>query len=340
MKKISVLFAVLFFSLVLHAQDVHFSQFFSSPLTINPANTGLFNGKYRIGANYKRQWASIPVPYQTYSAWGDLSYLRTDKESFGKLGVGLAIVQDQAGDGQLASTKVNLAAAYHLPLDGDHYHYLSLGIQTSFIQKRIDFNQLYWGNQWDGTQFNTQTNNKEPYRRSSTSYFDACIGLDYLGVINQTHTLHGGFSVQHLLVPKETFYDNDNQLGIKPILNLGGRFKLNDRVELWTEAFYEQQKKAKEFLASALLGYNIAEDFNYTKSVLWIGVSLRSKDALVPVLGYEYQQIRFLLNYDITISSLKLANSARGGLELSIIYIGETKQPPYRQLRIVPCPVF
>ncbi len=340
MKKIVIILFLLQFAKLARAQDVHFSQFYSSPLTINPANTGLFNGFYRVGANYKRQWASIPVPYQTFSAWGDMSFKRSDRNSFGKSALGLCVVQDQAGDGRLSATKINLSAAVHIPLDYDHTQYISAGLQASYVQRRIDFNQLYWGNQWDGTQFNTQLNNKEPYRQSSFGYFDAALGVDYLASFRDVLTVHGGFSIQHLVQPKETFYNNDNHIGIKPALNAGGRYIINERNQLWTEVFFEEQKKANEFLISGLWGYNAAEDYNYFKSLIWFGLSMRWKDAIVPVLGYERNRMRILLNYDINFSSLRVATQARGGIEVSLIYMGENNTPPYRQPRIVPCPVF
>ena len=52
----------------LQAQDPHFSQFFASPLTLNPAFTGKFDGVWRLAANHRDQWPSIPKAYVTTSA--------------------------------------------------------------------------------------------------------------------------------------------------------------------------------------------------------------------------------------------------------------------------------
>ncbi|HOA38555.1 MAG TPA: type IX secretion system membrane protein PorP/SprF, partial [Flavihumibacter sp.] len=41
------------FTTALKAQDPHFSQFFASPLTLNPAYTGKFNGTVRVSGNYR-----------------------------------------------------------------------------------------------------------------------------------------------------------------------------------------------------------------------------------------------------------------------------------------------
>src|SRR5689334_3645512 len=75
------------------AQDLHFSQFFNSPLTTNPANTGFIpDGDYRLGINYRNQWSAImTVPYKTMSAFGDVQVMRNKFET-GWLGLGGVIL--------------------------------------------------------------------------------------------------------------------------------------------------------------------------------------------------------------------------------------------------------
>ena len=95
---------------VVNAQDLHFSQWYNSPLTTNPANTGFIpEADYRLGANYRNQWSSImSVPYKTMSVWGDVQLFRDRIES-GWLGAGGVILRDVAGSGSLTSTKVCLS---------------------------------------------------------------------------------------------------------------------------------------------------------------------------------------------------------------------------------------
>jgi len=98
----------------LHAQDLHFSQFFNSPLTTNPANTGFIpDADYRLGASYRNQWSSImAVPYKTVTAFADAQVFR-DRLDNGWLGLGGVILNDKAGSGSLQSTKVYGSVAYH-----------------------------------------------------------------------------------------------------------------------------------------------------------------------------------------------------------------------------------
>ncbi|MDP4248351.1 MAG: type IX secretion system membrane protein PorP/SprF, partial [Bacteroidota bacterium] len=72
-----------------NAQDLHFSQWFNSPLTTNPANTGFIpDADYRFGANFRDQWSAImAVPYRTMSIWGDAQVFRNRIDN-GWLGLG------------------------------------------------------------------------------------------------------------------------------------------------------------------------------------------------------------------------------------------------------------
>src|SRR3954466_5994169 len=95
-----LLIAALQLTTLLKAQDLHFSQFFNSPLTTNPANTGFIpDGDYRMGINYRNQWSTImTMPYKTMSAFADAQILK-DRFENGWVGIGGVILRDVAGSG-------------------------------------------------------------------------------------------------------------------------------------------------------------------------------------------------------------------------------------------------
>ena len=68
MNKASTLLISVFVGAVslLSAQDTHFSQFYASPLNLNPALTGVNDGTYRIAGIYRNQDRSFTTPYVTY----------------------------------------------------------------------------------------------------------------------------------------------------------------------------------------------------------------------------------------------------------------------------------
>ncbi len=134
------------------AQDLHFSQWFNSPLTTNPANTGFIpDADYRLGANYRNQWSSImSTPYKTMSIWGDAQVFRNRIET-GWMGLGGVILRDVAGAGLLTSTKIYGSLAYHQMISDAHL--ISGGFNFGWSNKRINTADLKFPDQFDGKFF-------------------------------------------------------------------------------------------------------------------------------------------------------------------------------------------
>ncbi|HYV92163.1 MAG TPA: PorP/SprF family type IX secretion system membrane protein [Chitinophagales bacterium] len=323
----------------LHAQDIHFSQFYSAPLAVNPSYTGSFNGDYRAGVNYRSQWASVTVPYRTFDLFGDLSLGR----EFFKLNffsVGVNLIADRAGDGDLSVTKLMASGAYHIILDKGKMNDISFGLQAGWVQKSVDYSKLYFDNQWNDTGFDTGLPSGENNTTGNFGYPDAAAGVSYAYNGIKKFSAYAGFSMYHLLKPKESFYGQNNHLGLRPELNGGFSYKLSDHLSFSPSIFYQEQKKASEFLAGTMFKYAIAsKDDPYVTSNLYIGLYGRFGDALIPVVGYEITHWRLMVNYDVNTSSLKPASQGRGAFEISLIYIGTSKK--HQGIRIdLPCPRF
>src|SRR5579871_2190773 len=86
------------------AQDIHFSQFFETPLLRNPSLAGIFSGDMRLQTVYRNQWQSVTVPYQTTSINGEFK-LPIGK-GYDYITVGGEILYDKAGTAVLTATHV------------------------------------------------------------------------------------------------------------------------------------------------------------------------------------------------------------------------------------------
>jgi type IX secretion system PorP/SprF family membrane protein len=100
--------ALVLASVVVKAQDIHFSQFTSAPLILNPAFTGVNGCDYRFAANYRTQWTGI-APFRTIAASYDMAIAKKKTRSKGNFGgVGVSFFSDKAGDSELSTNQVNL----------------------------------------------------------------------------------------------------------------------------------------------------------------------------------------------------------------------------------------
>lgn len=301
------------------AQDLRFSQYFNSPLSTNPANTGFLpSSDYRLGAHYREQWASVPVPYKTMSIYGDFQFMRNLIPS-GWMGLGGLILQDVAGSGSLSSTKAYASLAYHQMIGSSSL--LSAGFNLGFATKRINSSALRFGDQWDGKFFSRPTS--EILLNNSIGYFDLQAGLNYSFFPTDNLYFHGGFSMHHLNKPRETFFQQnsgvDNRIPIRSIAFLDAMIKVNNMIIVSPGMYYTKQGTANEFVGGLHMNYNITGD---GKQQLIAGVYARPGDALIPMVGYQWRSFKFTFSYDATTSSLKNFNGGRGATEMYLQYDG------------------
>jgi hypothetical protein len=72
-------------------------------------------------------------------------------------------------------------------------------------------------------------------------------------------------------------------------------------------------------------------------TIVYMGSWFRFGDAVIPYIGLECGDLHFGAPYDINISSLKPGSNARGGAEISLIYIKKPSDPSAKKLN---CPKF
>src|SRR5829696_9838414 len=142
MRKLICVVLLLSASVLVKAQDPNFSQFFVSPLTLNPALTGKFDGVMRVAGNYRNQWPTINNAYTTYTASVDAGILKGKIPEFDQFGVGLLAFSDKSGNGVLQNNAIALSTSYHKSLDENGYSQLGLGFQGSFVSKNLDITKV------------------------------------------------------------------------------------------------------------------------------------------------------------------------------------------------------
>ncbi|MGB3008586.1 MAG: PorP/SprF family type IX secretion system membrane protein [Chitinophagaceae bacterium] len=305
------------------AQDLHFSQFMNSPLLTNPANTGFIpDGDYRLGANYRNQWASITAfPYKTMSVFGDVQTMQ-NSDNTGWLGLGGVILRDVAGASVLTSTKIYGSVAYHQMLDMGSL--LSLGFNVGWANKNINTANLSFPSQWNGRFFDVHQISTAPkLDATNINYLDMQVGMNYAYFPDEKTYLNAGFSAMHVNRPRESFFNEsagvNNRVATRYTGFLNGSFKLNDRVILSPNIYASLQVKSYEIVGGLNTQYNLSGD---GEKVLIAGAYYRYKDAVIPMVGLGLKDYTITFTYDATTSSLKEYNNTRGAFEFSIIKQG------------------
>ena len=325
------IFILCFGAGLLNAQDIHFSQYYFSPLSLNPANTGNFLGDYRIAMNYRSQWREIQKAYKTISLGGEANLYPFNQQT----SVGLYFLNDKSG-GNLIVNKMYLSGALHRKIAGINLH---AGIQPGIVLKSIDFNAHTFPNQlnWDKGQFDNSLNNYETNVNQKTTYFDLNAGAGASARINKFEAgLY--FAMFHITKPRETFIQNDNRLTVRKLFNADARYYLNQKITLNLYSMLNATTKASDWVTGLNVEYALNKTPFFTNAVfvgfMWRDGLKRISDAGIVTAGLKYKNYTAGISYDINISQLHTATEYRGAIEFALIYTSKNTRLVKKQ---IPC---
>lgn len=333
MKKILLFITLISSGLIIRAQDPHFSQFFSSPLTLNPAYTGKFDGDWRLAANHRDQWPSIPKAYVTTSASFDVGILKSRIPKGDVFGIGISGLSDQSADAALKLNYGSLSLSYHKALDEEGYNTIGAGFQATYSSVTLDITKLTFEDQLTQNGFTNPTS--ETFANGTNqNYMDINAGMLYSGSSDGYNNYYLGLSLYHINKPSLSFIDKTWNLASRLTIHGGGTFPLNENLSINPSVIYQMQNKASEFVFGGALAALVNGDETNPTSV-YFGSWMRLNDAIIPYIGLEINGLRIGASYDINTSSLKSATSSRGGSEFSLIYIKR-----HSEVKGIPCPRF
>ena len=315
------------------AQNPQLTQFYAMPLLLNPAFTGQ-TYEHRFVADMRDQWPGISTTYKTVALSYDYNIASANS------GIGLVLLQDNAGTPSINSTLAMFSYAYHFKIS--KFAEVRTGIQLGYGYKSIDVSKLVLNDQL----YYNSNMSLDPYilnMNNHVSYMDLNAGA----LLNST-AYWLGFSAQHINTPNTSFSDDgNNKQPMDLSLHGGYRFimekKGNQLMEYFSPSFnYRHENKFNQLDIGAY----------YFKAPLNLGMWYRglplthyapgylNVDALSFLIGVDIAKYdaRIGFSYDITLSRLSVANSL-GSFEIAIIYEYAKRSKKTRKV-LISCPKF
>lgn len=336
MKTKTLLVVLLIAMRSVNAQDPSFSQFFSSPLNINPALTARINSDWRVISNFRDQWIGPASPYASGTISYDTKILQNKipnvHEEKNILGIGGMLMYDYAMDGIMKSVYASANMSYNVVLaDGPTVHRLGAGFGATYGKRTVDFSRLTWEEQWVGyTGFNTNLPTGEIALSNMKPWFSANAGLVY-SITSEKSNFDIGVAGFHLNTPKQTFLqDNHQRLAMRKVAHANFETFLNSGLVLNINAITQYQDEASYYSFGGGLGYYVPSNPDV---ILNAGLWYWSANAIIPYVGFAYKDFQLGLSYDVTISKLNQASIKPKTFELSLIYRG-IREPTFS----IPCP--
>jgi len=321
--KIIFLFAFLFTGKLCWPQDPEFSQFYANPLYLNPALAGIAVGP-RIILNYRNQWPGLGQAFVTYNGSFD-TYIDVLHG-----GVGLVVTADRSGGGSLTTTMINAVYSYKLNITSRLQ--ANGAIKGGYYRRDLARDKLIFG---DSTKIDPVINPDDPYSRSSIGAPDFGAGVFF----SYDNLLYGGFSVDHLFQPDIGFSSiSPSPLYMKFTIHAGSVINLRsggadpDReFSLSPNVLYQQQFKYHQ------LNLGLYLTFDPMVAGMWFRYNFENADAIIPMIGFHWKNLRIAYSYDYSLSKLK--DVSGGAHEVSVSWQFATVEKR-REIKAIKCPRF
>ncbi|RLD31162.1 MAG: hypothetical protein DRI73_09240 [Bacteroidetes bacterium] len=335
-KNLVLLVYILIISTQLWSQKVQFSQFYAAPLVLSPSYAGMIDGS-RIILNYRDQWPSIPGTFTTYAFSYDQYFSRM------KSGLGLSVVRDEAGTGNLNLTDIGLLYSYDITVTRKIH--VRPGIKFKYGQRGIEIAKLIFGDQLeiDGN-----------HSSSSNEYLTTLNKKGYIDVDASALMYHSrywaGFTVSNLMRPNQSLVNVDSRLPMKWTVFGGYRLPIKGNSR-------RSHEITESVIFSALYQYQDGHDqldlgAYWKKSPFTLGLWFRGLplvgiqqgyeaiDAVIVLIGFQVHDLKFGYSYDYTLSGL--IGTTGGSHEVSLIYEFNKNAKLKRKRRqvTIPCPDF
>ncbi|MBO3699778.1 type IX secretion system membrane protein PorP/SprF [Roseivirga sp. E12] len=318
------------------AQDPQFSQFYASPLYLNPALTGSTD-RARVGVNYRNQWPSLTHSFTTISAY--LDYFSKAAES----GIGVIITEHKEGFLDFKSSEVGLLYSYKLRISDALI--MRTGMQMSYFNKNLNFEELVFGNQID-------IDNGQVIGPSGEA-FDRGARVDFLsasaGTLLYSSDTWIGFSIHHINRPNQSFLDQESRLDRKYSLHAGYKLMFSKGRRLRTVSYQFQERSAtfavnyKSQGGFRQLDAGVQLYFQPLVIGAWYrGIPIQNvnkvakNESIIGLFGLELNQdLSFGYSYDFTVS--QLAGVTGGAHEFSLTLSFGKIVKRTRRDTILPC---
>jgi type IX secretion system PorP/SprF family membrane protein len=333
MRRFRLLFLALFLSIagLISAQDIHFSQFYMSPLNLNPAMTGVMNCNNRLIVNYRNQWAGVlgADAYNTFSASYDQKITVGRSDYFG---LGGSLWGDVAGESRFGTMQGRISFSFAKRMGGyrKSAQYLVFGADAGITQRRVREADLQWPSQHDGNGgFDPSIGSGETIIDNDFLWADLAAGLMWFSVMDEYNNYYIGAAIHHLNQANVSFLGQDVNIYSKITLHGGGQFETSPKMSVLPGFVYMMQGPHREFNGGASLRFAMGST-RLTKQFFQLGAWYRlgtkveggiHSDAMILSARFDYDNYGIGFSYDLNVSKLKNAAAGNGSFEFSLNYL-------------------
>lgn len=315
LQRLLLLFAFVLSSWTLSAQDLHRTLYNMTPLNINPAYAGDFEGTFRAGGLYKQEHSGI---FKTPSFYVDVPIIMVRKRDW--VSAGISFDADKAGTGELSTTRSLIAASYHLSLDKKAQNYLVAGFQFGSDNTKLNEAQSLVtpdGQPLDATSFSDVSNRIQN------------IGLMYRGVVDKKTDFNIGAAFNYIIRQEGSIRSSagggirkrPSKIVFHGLVNR----QISDKLSIHPSFIVQNRgNEGTEVMVQAMAGYMLNTELDLR---LKGGLGYDLDEGPAVLLGADYGDWKFRMSVDIPVYGIQEATGF-GGFEIAASRIFRVYKKP------------
>jgi type IX secretion system PorP/SprF family membrane protein len=320
--KFGIAICLMAISNTIFAQDPNFSQYFASPLTLNPSLIGKGTADWRVTTLYRNQWFgnTNAQPYTTATVSLE-KRINQNKSPNDQLAFGVVLLNDASNNGLLKNNYISLGMAYNNALDREGNLLLGGGISFTYRNRLLDPSKFIFQSQFGSGGYQPGIGITDGVNIVSNSFLDINAGLN-LSERKEKWGYNFGLSYYHAANPQDGAY-LQNQFSLNPRISFqsGLQFYFKNQSELDISIISNHQKSINDLVTIGaqykihvpdnLLGFRT---FN-------LGVWKHVAESLTTYVGLEASKNwLFGISYDIINADISYGSNSMQSIECSFIW--------------------
>ncbi len=315
--------------------QARFSQFYASPLLINPAHTGRFNNKsYRIGGAFRREINTQEKIYTQSALFFDSKVLNKIAPENDCFAIGILGLAEKSETEGIKNTYLSVSAAYQKALDDEGKQQLGIGFQTTFARRKLQKPNLIFEDQvlsW----LNSGYTNIDIFQLGNVdvTYTDLNAGLVYQGRLNSNNFFAAGVSMHHITKPSRTFQGGELNLSRQVWSHLAWEKNLPDDKKLYAALLISySDKSVKDLFAGLTCQIKINKNNQFIMGA-WVRNTVVRGTSIIPSIGLNFNGFTLNTSYDVNITSKN--TNQKGATEISLKYSKPLSRTKYYENKFV-----
>jgi type IX secretion system PorP/SprF family membrane protein len=311
------------------SQDLHFSQYQTSPVHLNPTMVGLLHNGNVITLNYRDQWKPVLGNEGSFKTIAGTYEKRINTTGNNFFGTGLGLFQDKAGALTMSEAKLALSYGRMLAKHGSARYFILGGGQGGVMQSDINQTDRRWLSQYDGQGGYDPSKQGDIVDFPRKTLLDVSIGMAFFTQYANQDFWTIGASIHHLNRAdlSTTKYSTLPIQYMRYTLHATGSVHLgNSHFRILPSILFMKQGPSLEFTNGASIKY-VIDRTDYRSVQMGGMIRMVNKvedkmmsDAVVAFVRADWTKYGVGFSYDFNTSILNATNRSNNSVELSLTY--------------------